>query len=130
MNTITKIIAIIAIIIGLMAVITGSRVLLGVFDPGYKYFLTLVSYNVIMGAVSIVAGILIWKQSSKAVLFSGVIASFHIIVFLLLVTVFSDIISDHSISAMTFRSVVWIIFTFIIWKVNLKLEEREKTFKN
>ncbi len=120
MNTITKIIAIIAIIIGLMAVITGSRVLLGVFDPGYKYFLTLVSYNVIMGAVSIVAGILIWKQIDKAFLFSIIITALHVSVLLSLVTIFSNIISSHSISAMIFRSIVWIIISLVIWKTNKK----------
>ena len=122
MKIIHKIIAVLAAIIGLMAVVTGSRVLLGLFDPGYKYFLALVTYNVFMGVVSIVVAIFVWRRSSKAFLFSGVIASFHVIVLLLLVTVFSNIISDHSINAMIFRSVIWIIFTFIIWKVNSVLK--------
>ncbi|PIQ08413.1 MAG: hypothetical protein COW71_11915 [Ignavibacteriales bacterium CG18_big_fil_WC_8_21_14_2_50_31_20] len=116
MKILIKIIAVLAAIIGIMAVITGSRVLLGLFDPGYQYFTVLVSYNVIMGFVSIVAGILIWKDSAKYKPLTYFITSAHIIVFLLLIIVFSDVISDHSISAMTFRSVAWIIFSLIVWK--------------
>ena len=116
MKILIKIIAVLAAIIGIMAVITGSRVLLGLFDPGYQYFTVLVSYNVIMGFVSIVAGILIWKGSAKYKPLTYFITSAHITVFLLLIIVFSDVISDHSISAMTFRSVAWIIFSLIVWK--------------
>ncbi len=119
MRIIIKIISVLAIIIGIMAVVTGSRVLLGVFDPGYKYFTELVSYNVIMGTVSVIVGVFIWRRNSKAFISSSIIAGLHILVLLSLITLFSDIISSHSISAMTFRSIVWIIFSIIIWKSNL-----------
>ena len=116
MKILNKIVAVLAIIIGFMAVVTGLRVILGYFDPGYTYFITLVSYNVLMGAVSVVAGIYIWQKNSKALYFAYFIAAAHIIVFLLLKTVFKDVISDHSLNAMTFRSVAWIIITLIVWK--------------
>ncbi len=116
MKIVIKIVAVVAAIMGLMAVITGSRVLLGVFDPGYQYFTTLISYNVIMGVVSITAGIYIWKRNSKGLFFAYFITIAHIIVFLLLKTVYSDIVADHSVNAMTVRSVLWIIFSVIIWK--------------
>jgi hypothetical protein len=116
MKIVIKIIAVLAAIMGIMAVITGSRVLLGMFDPGYQYFTSLVSYNVIMGAVSIFAGVFIWQRNNKALLLALFITTAHIIVFLLLKTVFSDVISDHSVNAMTFRSVAWIIFSVVIGK--------------
>jgi hypothetical protein len=68
MKIIIKIIAVLAIIIGTMAVVTGSRVLLGMFIPDYQFFTALVSYNVIMGTLSIVASILIWKRNKNAFL--------------------------------------------------------------
>ncbi len=111
-----RIVAVLATLIGIMAVVTGSRVLLGLFDPGYQYFTSLISYNVLMGAVSVIAGIFIWKRNSKVLFLAYFIAGAHIIVLILLMTVFSEIISDHSINAMTFRSVVWTIFSIIIWK--------------
>jgi len=125
MKIVIKIVAVLATIIGIMAVVTGSRVLLGFFDPDYQYFSELVSYNVIMGAVSVITGIYIWQKNNKAIFFALFITSAHIIVFLLLKTVFSDVISDHSVNAMTFRSVIWIVFTVIVWKGMPKLLERK-----
>lgn len=120
MKIIIRIIAVLAVLIGITAVITGLRVIGGFFDPGYQYYLTLVSYNVIMGAISVMAGIYIWQQNKYALKYSIVIMISHIIVLLSLVMIFSDIISTHSIGAMTFRSSAWLIFTIIIWKAKSK----------
>lgn len=125
MKYLNKSVAVIAIIIGSMSVVTGLRVIGGFFDPGYQYFLTLVSYNVIMGAVSVIAGIYIWQRNKNALLYSKIITAIHFIVLLLLLTIFSDVISDHSIGAMLFRSVVWIIFTLVVWKGKTKVQEVE-----
>lgn len=125
MKIIIRIIAVLASIIGIMAAITGSRVLLGNFDPGYQYFTILIVYNVTMGVVSVIAGVLIWQRLNNALLLAYFITGAHIIVFILLKTIFSDVISDHSVNAMTFRSVVWIIFTVVIWKGNSVLEKTE-----
>ena len=122
MKIFIRIVAVAAAIMGIMAVVTGSRVLLGLFDPGYQYFTTLIGYNIILGIVSINAGIYIWKRNGKALFFAYFITTTHIIVLLLLLTVFSDIISDHNVNAMTVRSILWIIFSVIIWKGNLKLK--------
>jgi hypothetical protein len=127
MKILIKIVAIVASLLGIMAAITGSRVLLGVFDPGYQYFTVLITYNVIMGIVSVVAGWFIWKQKNVALFFSYFITSAHIIVFLLLKTLFSDVISEHSVGAMTFRSVAWIIFTLIIRKNNSTLTKETES---
>lgn len=123
MKYINKIAAVFAIIIGLMSIITGLRVIGGFFEPGYQYYLTLVSYNVIMGSVSVFTGIYIWLRNRNALLYSVIIMSSHIIVLLFLLTIFRDIISDHSIGAMIFRSFAWIIFTSILWKGKSKLEK-------
>ena len=122
MKIVIRIVALLAAIIGIMAVVTGSRVLLGLLDPGYQYYTTLIVYNVIMGAVSVIAGVIIWQRNNKALLFASIITSFHIIILLLLLTLFSDIISNHSINAMTFRSAAWVIFSIIIWKGNSNLK--------
>ncbi len=126
MKIVIKIIAVFASIIGIMATITGARVLLGMFDPGYEYFTALIVYNIIIGLVSLFAGVLIWKKNGKAFLVASLITVAHIIVFLLLKTVFSDIISDHSVNAMTFRSVIWIIISIIVWKGNSTFDKTKK----
>jgi len=116
MKIVIKIIAVLASIIGIMAVITGTSVLLGLFDPGYQYFTALIGYNIIMGTVSVITGFFIWQRNSKAFYFVYFIAGAHIIVLLLIITLFSNVISEQSIDAMTFRSIAWIIFSGIIWK--------------
>lgn len=121
MKYFTKIVAVLAIVIGIMAVVTGLRVIVGFFDPGYQYFLTLVSYNVIMGAVSLIVGIYIWQRNKNALLYSNIITAAHIIVLLLLLTIFNYIISDHSIGAMAFRSIAWVIITLVVWKGKTKI---------
>ena len=125
MKIIIRIIAVLAIMIGIMAAITGSSVLLGMFDPGYQYFTTLIGYNIVMGLVSVIAGILIWQRNRKALLLAYLVTGAHIIVFLLLKTIFSEVISGNSVNAMTFRSVAWIIFSIVIWKVIPLLDKRE-----
>lgn len=122
-----KIVSVLAIIIGAMAIITGLRVIGGFYDPGYQYFLTLVSYNVIMGAVSVITGIYIWQRNKHAFLFAKIITLFHTLVLLSLVTIFRDVISDNSIIAMIIRSITWIIITLIIWKINAKFEKIKKS---
>ncbi len=44
-----KIAAVVAVVMGLMAAITGTRVLVGAFVPNYHVLPWLVQYNVIMG---------------------------------------------------------------------------------
>lgn len=124
MKIIVKIVAVLAAIMGIMPTITGSRVLLGMFDPGYQYFTALIVYNIILGIFSVIAGIFIWQGKSKAPILSFIITVSHIIVLLLLLTIFNDIIADKSINAMTFRSVIWIVFSVIVWKGNSVLEKK------
>lgn len=124
LKLIIRIVAVLAAIMGIIAVITGSRVLLGMFDPGYQYFIELIVYNIIIGAISIVTGVLIWQRKSKVLLLSIIITVLHIIVLLSLITVYNDIIADKSINAMTFRSIIWILFSMIIWKGNSVLKKK------
>jgi len=108
--------AVVAVVLGTMAVITGTRVLTGSFVPGYTVLPLLVIYNVSMGAVSILAGILIWKRHRLANLLSGLITVAHIIVLLSLLTLFADIVARQSIMAMLFRSVIWVSIFSVVKK--------------
>lgn len=127
MKIVIRIVAVLAALVGIMAVVAGSRVLLGLLVPDYQYFTSLIVYNVFMGIVSVIAGVIIWKRNNNSLLCASIISSFHIIVLLLLLTVFNDVISGHSINAMTFRSVAWVIFSIIIWKGNPILKSSIKT---
>lgn len=126
MKITTKITAVLAILMGIMPIVTGSRVLFGFFDPGYRYFIILILYNIIMGSVSVFAGIYIWRNHRRALFYSVFIAVSHTVVLLSLLSKFNDIISDESIAAMTVRSALWIIFTTIVWKGNKKFRQANK----
>lgn len=111
---ILRIAATVAVVIGIMPVVVGSRTLLGLHDPGYTTFNLLIVYNVLMGIVSIVAGYQNWKGHAVAQKLNGVILLGHLTVLVMLVTLFIDIIAIQSIHAMMFRVGVWIvIFTTV-----------------
>jgi len=117
-NVLLKIAAAIATLLGLMSVITGTRALTGFFDPGYQTFNILISYNVLMGVVSVIAGYFIWKKHKRSLELSAIITIGHIGVLLSLITVFRNIIAYQSIEAMIFRSVVWVLIFSIVLAVN------------
>jgi len=115
-NILLKIAGAVALLIGLMAVITGTRVLTGYFVPDHNVLLLLVYYNVFMGFASIITGILIWIKYSKALAFTIGIAVGHISVLLSLLILFNSVVADQSIKAMIFRSVIWIVIFIIVRK--------------
>ncbi len=114
-----KIAAVVAAGIGLMAIVIGSKVLMGVFTPDYHIIPWLVKYNVIMGIISIIAGVVIWLNHRFCVKLTAFVALTHISVLILLLTVFVSVVADHSIKAMIFRSVTWVVlFVIVLRKTN------------
>ncbi|KAA3610063.1 MAG: hypothetical protein D8M58_07505 [Calditrichaeota bacterium] len=115
-NIIVKLAAIVAFILGLLAVIMGTRVLSGSLVQDYNVLMWLVKYNVSMGALSIFAGYLIMKEKAKALLVSGIITVGHISVLISLLTIFSSVVADQSVKAMVFRSMVWVVIFLVVRK--------------
>jgi len=111
-NIFQKIAAILAIFIGVMSVIAGSKVLLGIDTKEYNILTWLVSYNVAMGIVSIFTAILIWQNK---VIFKTVASSIlviHFMVFIFLKFISTQAASE-SIKAMIFRTSIWLIIVFL-----------------
>jgi len=108
-STYQKIAAVLAFIIGAMAIFAGGEVLLGkVMD--YYVIDWLPIYNLIAGLVSsFVTAILIWKGSKYATSAAVGIFAVHGIVMLVLQTAYRDLVAPDSIKAMTVRLVVWLI---------------------
>lgn len=119
----TKIAASVALVIGLMAIIAGTRVLTGLIVPAYTVLPWLVYYNVFMGVVSLIAGLLIWKEHGFAFRLSSLIASAHILVLSLLLIIFNTVVAPGSIKAMIFRSVVWVIIFIVVQRFGFKKSE-------
>ena len=99
-----------AIMLGLMAVIAGTKVLLEIDIKDYNVLIWLVSYNIIFGAISIVVAYLIFKNLKLAKKFVFFVLTMHFLV-LLYLKFFSTEAATESIKAMTFRVGVWIFIT-------------------
>lgn len=119
-----KIAAVLAFIIGAMAVFAGGQVLLGNL-PDYYVINWLPVYNYTVGILTIfVTAILIWSRHRFAM--PAAIATFgiHTLVMLILQTSYRDVVAIDSIVAMTVRMTIWIIilamlYTQARWKLAL-----------
>lgn len=116
MNSIyRRIAAVLAFIIGAMAIFAGGQVLLGkVMD----YFVIdwLPVYNFSIGLISsFLTAIVIWKGSKIALTAAIGTFSIHGIVMLVLRTAYRDQVAPDSIQAMTVRLVVWFIILTLMF---------------
>jgi len=110
MNTkLTKTAAVLAFIIGAMAVFAGGQVLLGkVMD--YYVIDWLPIYNFTLGLISAgFTAIVIWKGKQLAMPAAWATFASHAAVMLILQTTYRDVVAPDSMVAMTVRLVVWLI---------------------
>lgn len=104
-----KIAAVIAFIIGAMAIFAGGQVMLGeVMD--YYVIDWLPVYNLIVGLISFfMTAIIIWKGSKFAMPAAIATLATHGTVMLVLQIAYRDVVAPDSIKAMTVRIVVWLM---------------------
>lgn len=110
-----RIAAILALIIGSMAIFAGGQVLLGKL-PDYYVIDWLPVYNFTAGVVSVfLTAILIWKNNKWAM--AAAIGTFgiHAAVMLVLQTIYSQTVAPDSIVAMSVRLAVWLIILALIF---------------
>lgn len=110
-----KIAAVLAFIIGAMAVFAGGQVLLGNL-PDYYVINWLPVYNYTIGILTVfVTAILIWSRHRLAM--PAAIATFgiHTLVMLILQTSYRDVVAIDSIVAMTVRMTVWVIILALLY---------------
>lgn len=109
-----RIAAVLALIIGAMAIFAGGRVLLG-NDPGYYVIDWLPVYNFILGVLSAsVVALLIWKRSPYALPAAVATLALHALVMIVLIAGYGDVVAKDSIVAMTIRIVVWVIIVGLL----------------
>jgi len=101
--------AVIAFIIGAMAIFAGGQVLLGkVMD--YYVIDWLPIYNFTVGLISaFFTAIIIWRGSKNSLPVAIATFTSHTAVMLILQTAYRDVVAPDSIRAMTVRIVVWLI---------------------
>ncbi len=108
-TTLNRIAAVLAFIIGVMAVFAGGQVLLG-RDPGYYVIDWLPLYNYTIGILAaFVAAALIWTNSRLAMAVALAIFGAHAAVMIILLAAYRDVVAMDSIMAMAIRLTVWLI---------------------
>jgi hypothetical protein len=106
LNTIA---AILAFIIGVMAIFAGGQALLGK-DPGYYVINWLLLYNYTMGILTVfVTAILIWNNGRLALPAAIGTFSLHALVMLVLQTAYRSVVAPDSVRAMIIRLAAWAI---------------------
>ena len=114
-KNLNKLAAILAVIIGAMAVYAGGKVLLGI-DPGYYVIDWLPVYNFGIGLITVVfTAVLLWKNHPYARTIAGATLAAHAIVMMILQTTYQQEVAAQSIMAMTIRIVVWIAILVLLW---------------
>ncbi len=123
-NTQRKLAGSAALVLGALSIVSGGAVLLGLKQPDYLVLLWLVWYNTAMGAVSVVAGWLLWQQHSRGECLAVVIASLHGTILLTLLVLYfaGSAVATQSIGAMGFRTFVW---AGILWLLRVSARASE-----
>lgn len=110
-----KIAALMALIIGLMAVFAGGKVLLGQ-DPGYYVINWLPVYNYTVGILTIfITAVVIWRKSRLALPLALTTFGVHALVMIILQTGYRNVVAPDSIRAMTVRLIVWAIILGVMF---------------
>ncbi len=119
-----KIAAVLAFIIGAMAIFAGGQVLFLGKQMDYYVINWLPYYNFTMGVISfLVTAIFIWKNSRYAM--PAAIATFaaHATVMLVLLTAYKDVVAPDSIVAMSVRLVVWAVILILMYMQSRKSKQ-------
>jgi len=109
-----KIAAILAFVIGAMAIFAGGQVILGIL-PDYYVIDWLPIYNFVIGIVSVLfTAVVIWKNTRLALPATIATFSMNAIVMVVLQTAYRAVVATDSIKAMTVRLVVWMIILILL----------------
>jgi hypothetical protein len=104
-----KIAAILAFIIGGMAIFAGGKVLLG-SNPGYHVINWLALYNYTIGILTVfITAVLIWTNNRLAMPAAIATFSLHALIMLTLQIAFRNTVAAESIEAMILRLIVWAV---------------------
>ena len=110
-------IALVAVSFGVLTLFVGTRVLRGA-DPGYIVFRPLLVYNVVMGAIYVLAGVLAWRRPVAGKWLAGSITVLNALVLAGVGALYAsgEAVAAESVRAMVFRTGVWLLlFGGLVW---------------
>lgn len=116
-----RVASLLGIAIGLLSIFAGSKVLLGISIPAYIVLKWLVAYNLILGFVSVAAGIGLWKGHRAGLMFAILIAISHGIILIALSAIYiaGGAVAVTSILAMVFRTTLWLLIIMLARKASV-----------
>jgi uncharacterized membrane protein YdcZ (DUF606 family) len=114
MRHLNRIAAVLAFIIGAMAVVAGGQVILG-RDPGYNVINWLPLYNYTIGLLSVViAAPLLWVNHRLAFPAALVALTAHLLTLMILLAAYRDVVALDSLVATSIRIVVWLVIVGLL----------------
>jgi len=114
-RSITKIAAVLSLIIGAMAIFAGGKVLLGIM-PDYYVIDWLPLYNYTAGVLTVaVTAVLLWKNHRYGRSAAVAVFSAHALVLGILLAAYRPVVASDSLRAMSVRLVVWTIILGLLF---------------
>jgi hypothetical protein len=115
-TSVRRALAAVAVSFGIVTIAAGGRVLGGA-DPRYVVFRPLLLYNTAMGAVYLLAGLLMWRGAPGAPRAAAAIVVLNALVLVAVAALYvaGRPIAVDSLRAMAFRTVVWVVLGFGLW---------------
>jgi len=126
-SILNKIAAMLAFVIGVMAIFAGGQVFLGIL-PDYYVIDWLPVYNFVAGLASaFFTAIVIWKNNRLAL--PAAIGTFglHAVVMVILQTAYREVVAPDSAKAMAVRLVVWAIILTLLFVRRGKIKKQGGT---
>ncbi len=110
MRFVCRLLALVALLFGLVTIVTGTRVLAG-SDPGYPVYQPLLAYNVAMGFAYIAAGVLAWRSAQRGKRAALAIFVLNLVVLAAIAWLYSSggAVALESVRAMILRTSVWLV---------------------
>ncbi|MDF2464945.1 MAG: putative rane protein [Ramlibacter sp.] len=108
-------VAIAAVLFGAVTILAAARVLLGA-APGYVVYLPLLRFNSIMGVIYVAVGVMAWRNLRLGVYGAAAICVLNLAALGAISYLYTPngAIAGTSVQAMTFRTVVWLAFFFVL----------------
>ena len=116
-NLTRKVLALVAVLFGVVTIFAGSRVLIG-SDPGYVVFLPLLVYNTVMGFIYIGVGVVAWRDIHYGKNGAAIVFALNLLVLAAIWLLYNSggAVAIDSLRAMTMRTVIWLLlFMGLFW---------------
>lgn len=122
----TRIAAVIALIIGAMAVFAGGQVVLLGHLPDYHVIPWLPWYNFTVGVITLVVTVpWLWKNTPNGRLASVATFAAHATVMAILLTAYRTEVASDSLRAMTIRLTAWSVVLLLIYWPSRQIPQQD-----